>query len=1058
MQSILKSQASGAEQANTNDSEGVPRQRRSHLIRLTAIELMLGIVLCLPSWYAASAQAGTYGFEVELQANANRLLVAEADMPGSGGGANPAGPFQLGQTTTLTVAILSSPWATLDHNDPGGSGGKDVPAVFVVEALIANSGDVTATDVIVDLDYSQGPGGSWNLLPGEDPQRTLDELAPGEVYVAYWLASYPATIGASYQYTVSADADNADPVATSDNWYENPEPGKTVKTRPTVGTGNSGVAGTSARVGATLAVSIRYDLGTNPQEAAFSPVGNTDFAPGDYRLFASQVRLYDRTETQVLSVDDRLYFESLPASARHAEVTYTFIVLNAATARVCPYTTIRYNAKAKYDQFYCRGDKGNTIVITGTPEFSMTKQASSQAIQQGQTLTYTIHYANRGIHPLADVWIWDDVDPDMGSILTSTIQPPSNPTQTTGSRVAWYLPNVPETGQPGSSGSLIFAILVNGNGQYLADGTSLVNQALFGINQNTVPRQALLSSTVTNTVQAPTVTVSKSDGRATVEAGNWLTYTLRITNSGSIPADRLLITDVLPADVAYNTGTANPPETSRVGQILFWDSLGLIPSNGGTVIVTIPASVRPQVQKGTVLSNTMQVQYKNPAGIIFDTMTATDTTTVSARTLTISKSDYPDPVLTGDLITYTVHVTNSGPAAATHVLVTDLVPMSTTYRTCSPQPCAVSDEIVSWTLGALPAGHRILTFSVRVSDSLEAGTLIRNQDYGVFSDQSAYYPGLPVTTLVNRNAAFFEGYAFQDDDLDGVRDGGEMGLAGITVTLASANVPLTTTNGSGAYYFRVESEGPISMAAAVPDGYFRTTHGTVFTHAVMGITQTVDFGYAPFTSPLGAIYGTVFGDLDCNGIQNGEEHGIPDVRLTMDRAIAATTDGYGGYTFSATVESIHNLVETDLDGYFSTTPNTVTLYVEEGHSYQVDFGDTTTATCFAAIYGTVFNDADTDEMWDYLTEVGIPNVVITLTKSRMVTTSPYGGYTLSPIQTAGTYTVTETDPDDYVSTTPNVVRRSVELGHGYPVNFGDVKSGPSPTDQDIYLPVILKNH
>ncbi|MGD8625132.1 MAG: hypothetical protein PVJ34_11375, partial [Anaerolineae bacterium] len=143
------------------------------------------------------------------------------------------------RATTLQVDIVSSPWATLDHNNPSGTG-EEVPKVFVVEAMVTNLGIETATDVVVTLDYNEEPVNNWVLLPGENPVRTLDSLAPGEVYHAYWFARYSLVIGASHQYTVTALADNASPVATSDNYYGNPEPGQTVKTRSALSTGNSG--------------------------------------------------------------------------------------------------------------------------------------------------------------------------------------------------------------------------------------------------------------------------------------------------------------------------------------------------------------------------------------------------------------------------------------------------------------------------------------------------------------------------------------------------------------------------------------------------------------------------------------------------------------------------------------------------------------------------------------------------------------------------------------------------------------------------------------------------
>ncbi len=111
----------------------------------------------------------------------------------------------------------------------------------------------------------------------------------------------------------------------------------------------------------------------------------------------------------------------------------------------------------------------------------------------------------------------------------------------------------------------------------------------------------------------------------------------------------------------------------------------------------------------------------------------------------------------------------------------------------------------------------------------------------------------------------------------------------------------------------------------------------------------------------------------------------------------------------------HRVVETDLPGYRSTTPNTVTLSVEVGNGYQVDFGDAVTTTSFASIYGTVFEDVDSDVVWD-AAEVGIPDVEVTLDGAITRTTAVYGIYTFS-MTVPGVHKVVETDPPGYFSTT-----------------------------------------
>jgi uncharacterized repeat protein (TIGR01451 family) len=927
----------------------------------------------------------------------------------------------LSPTTELTVSIVSAPWAIVDHNDPAGISGA-VPRVFVVEAVITNTSDtISATNVVVDLFY-QDPLDAWTLVAGEYPTRTFDApLLPGMAYHAYWMAQYPQTVGSSFQYTVTAFADNAYAVATSDNAYDNPEPDKTVATKSSVSAGNSSVTLVSAdaTVGAAFTVSVEYDLGKNPVDAAFSPVGNPDFAAGAYQLRSSQVNFFDDAGTWQETVPERLYFPGLDSRAENAEVIFTFFAIEPVSTRLCSYGAIGYSSGDKYDQFYCQADKGTIIPITGTLALSMTKHASSPAVQQGQTLTYTIDYSNTGNRSLTNVWIWDEVDTTIGSILTPTIAPPGNLDETTDSRVAWYLNQVPAAGQPGSSGTLTFAVLIDGDEQDLADGTVLVNPAFLGLNEGELPPVAALTSTVTTMVQAPTITISKTDGRTTAEPGDLLTYTLRITNTGTMTATGLIITDVLPAEVDYTPWDAIPDETGQTGQTLVWDNVGPIAPGGGTVTIEIPVAVAPAVPNGTVLTDTLTVQYENLVGYTYGLRTATDTTAVTAPVLTISKSDSPDPVLTGNRISYTLAYANNGPTSATNVIITDVVPLSTTIPSCSGGvSCTISNGVVSWTIGEVPSGEGgtgTVGFSVLVSHTVDTGTLIRNEDYGILSDQTGFVSGTLVTTLVSKAAAYYDVYTFEDADGDGVYGGGESGLGGITVTLSTAVDPITTTDASGYARFRVETAGPVSVTADLPAGYFRTTPGVVYTDTVLGVTQTVYFGYAPVTSTFGVIYGTVFEDVDHDGTQDGSEPGLPGVEITCTEAVTSsvTTNQYGQYTLHFDSSGPVTITEANPAYYVSTTPDVVYTYAitdSEGPS-PIDFGD------FKGIRvsGQVFDDVDVDGSKD-LTETGLAGAVV-VADGASFTTTVTGVYTLYVTVGEGhVITVSETDPPGYLST------------------------------------------
>jgi uncharacterized repeat protein (TIGR01451 family) len=72
--------------------------------------------------------------------------------------------------------------------------------------------------------------------------------------------------------------------------------------------------------------------------------------------------------------------------------------------------------------------------------------------------------------------------------------------------------------------------------------------------------------------------------------------------------------------------------------------------------------------------------------------------------LSIAKADTPDPVAPGGVLTYTITLTNDGPAAAQDVVVTDAVPSNTTFVSATAP--------AGWTVAAPPVGGTgTITFS-----------------------------------------------------------------------------------------------------------------------------------------------------------------------------------------------------------------------------------------------------------------------------------------------------------------------------------------------------------
>jgi len=203
----------------------------------------------------------------------------------------------------------------------------------------------------------------------------------------------------------------------------------------------------------------------------------------------------------------------------------------------------------------------------------------------------------------------------------------------------------------------------------------------------------------------------------------------------------------------------------------------------------------------------------------------------------------------------------------------------------------------------------------------------------------------------------------------------------------------------------------------------------------------------------GSIRGVVFNDLDLNKTQGSGEPGIGAVRVdlydsTGTTLIASmTTTAGGAYSFTNLPPGDYVVVETDLAGYVSTTPNMVSAAVSAGGTATVNFGDyKIPSSTLSSINGIVFNDANANGIQDP-GETPLSGVTIQLRDNTgaviaTTTTNASGGYSFTNLP-AGTYMVTEIDPPGFISTTLNNVAVNLSAGTTATVHFGDQTTGPA---------------
>jgi uncharacterized repeat protein (TIGR01451 family) len=139
------------------------------------------------------------------------------------------------------------------------------------------------------------------------------------------------------------------------------------------------------------------------------------------------------------------------------------------------------------------------------------------------------------------------------------------------------------------------------------------------------------------------------------------------------------------------------------------------------------------------------------------TLTRFDNAATTSANLSVTKSDAPDPVLAGNMLTYTLSINNAGPNTATGVRLTDSLPGNNTVffdnATASQGSCFWANA-VACNLGDLASGATSqVTITVNVGATVTATVLTNTASVASnVVDPNGANNTATVTTTVNRSA------------------------------------------------------------------------------------------------------------------------------------------------------------------------------------------------------------------------------------------------------------------------------------------------------------------
>jgi uncharacterized repeat protein (TIGR01451 family) len=250
---------------------------------------------------------------------------------------------------------------------------------------------------------------------------------------------------------------------------------------------------------------------------------------------------------------------------------------------------------------------------------------------------------------------------------------------------------------------------------------------------------------VTTTINPSLAVNAESDLRltkaltTTTVAGEWVTYTLVITNGGPSRARDVAVTDRLPDDLilqSYSSFGSATFALTNTDSLITGTLAQMAPNISGTI--QIVAQIRSATRAGRVISNTGVVTSAVVDPVTTGNQSQADFTVTARSGLTITKwapasvKTVVDSVAPAEVVTYTIIVTNNGPSLARDVVLTDVLPVSVTFgaqvSAVPPATPTVAGQTIAWSLADIaPNATSAVTFTGRVITTTAGPVTLTNR-------------------------------------------------------------------------------------------------------------------------------------------------------------------------------------------------------------------------------------------------------------------------------------------------------------------------------------------
>ncbi|MBO9662258.1 hypothetical protein [Dokdonella sp.] len=370
-----------------------------------------------------------------------------------------------------------------------------------------------------------------------------------------------------------------------------------------------------------------------------------------------------------------------------------------------------------------------TVMNPPGPIVDIAKSADAAVLIPGGTVTYTVTVRNTGPVAADDTALDDPLPSGIADASWScaaeggAVCPEENGAGAIATTIATF--------PPGSQ--LVYTIVAtveNEPPSATVINTATITPPAGGVCDSSAPRPC--DATVELPV-APQIELTKSVDPTEAVPGGTLTWTVTATNSGQVDAADTVIQDPVPAGIDTGSvswtcaasGGAVCPNGSGSGALD--ETVATFPP-GGSLVYTIVAPVPdepPSTIQNTASATPPGMGRCTPGNTLPPCHASTVTPSAANVSLakTVADASGDGVAEAGEVLTYTIVLTNHGGAAATDYGVTDPLDANTTFVSASDGG-ALSGGTVMWSGLSVPAGGTLtLTVEVTVNDPLPSGVM-----------------------------------------------------------------------------------------------------------------------------------------------------------------------------------------------------------------------------------------------------------------------------------------------------------------------------------------------